>query len=146
MKELIHTAPLFGTIEGEQALTDDMNSPRVERAVVATLTGWFFLVLGLGWLHVFGRLHPAAVGVIAVAELLGVVALYYLSAPFQAYVRSVSCKHLTIFTVWRFPAGALFLYYGHLGLLPPLFVRNAAWGDILAACLVPIVLIAGAKK
>ncbi len=30
---------------------------------------------------------------------------------------------------------------GTRGLLPPLFVQNAAWGDILAASLVPIVLI-----
>ena len=89
----------------------------------------------------FGRLHQAAVGVIAVAELLGIVAFYYLNPSFRAYVRSISFKHLTIFNVWRFPAGALFLYYGAQGLLPPLFVQNAAWGDILAACLVPVVLM-----
>ena len=113
----------------------------VERAVVATLTAWFLAVLGLGWLGVFGQMHHAAVGVIAVAELLGIVALYYLNPSFRAYVRSISFKHLTIFNVWRFPAGALFLYYGARGLLPPLFVQNAAWGDILAACLVPVVLM-----
>ena len=113
----------------------------VERAVVATLTAWFFAVLGLGWLGVFGRMHHAAVGVIAVTELLGIMALYYLNSSFRAYVRSISFKHLTIFNVWRFPAGALFLYYGAQGLLPPLFVQNAAWGDILAACLVPVVLM-----
>ena len=116
-------------------------SDSAERAVVATLTAWFLAVLGLGWLGVFGRLHHAAVGVIAVAELLGIVALYYLNPSFRAYVRSISFKHLTIFNVWRFPAGALFLYYGAQGLLPPLFVHNAAWGDILAACLVPVVLM-----
>lgn len=116
-------------------------SGTVERAVVATLTAWFLAVLGLGWLGVFGRMHHAAVGVIAVAELLGIVALYYLNPSFRAYVRSVSYKHLTIFNVWRLPAGALFLYYGAQGLLPPLFVQNAAWGDILAACLVPVVLM-----
>lgn len=113
----------------------------VERAAVATLTVWLLAVLGLGWLGVFGRLHHAAVGVIAIAELLGIVALYYLNPSFRAYVRSISYKHLTIFNLWRFPAGALFLYYGAQGLLPPLFVQNAAWGDILAACLVPVVLM-----
>lgn len=113
----------------------------VERAVVATLTAWFLAVLGLGWLGVFGQMHHAAVGVIAVAELLGIVAIYYLNPSFRAYVRSISYKHLTIFNVWRFPAGALFLYYGAQGLLPPLFVQNAAWGDILAAGLVPVVLM-----
>ena len=109
--------------------------------VVATLTAWFVAVLGLGWLGVFGRLHHAVVGAIAVAELLGIVALYYLHPSFRAYVRSISFKHLTILNVWRFPAGALFLYYGARGLLPLLFVQNAAWGDILAACLVPVVLL-----
>lgn len=113
----------------------------VERTMVATLTAWFLAVLGLGWLGVFGRLHHAAVGVIAVAELVGIVALYSLNRSFRAYVRSISYKHLTIFNVWRFPAGALFLYYGAHELLPPLFVQNAAWGDILAACLVPVVLM-----
>ena len=116
-------------------------SDTVERAVVATLTVWLLAVLGLGWLGAFGRMHNAAVGVIAVAELLGIVAFYYLNPSFRAYVRSISFKHLTIFNVWRFPAGALFLYYGAQGLLPPLFVQNAAWGDILAACLVPVVLM-----
>ncbi len=113
----------------------------VERVVVATMTIWFFAVLGLGWLGVFGRLHHASVGIIAVAELFGIVSLYCSIRPFRFYVRSISFKHLTIFNVWRFPAGVLFLYFGVRGLLPPLFVRNAAWGDILAACLVPVVLM-----
>lgn len=143
MASLTDRAPSFEAAMGEPppASPADAAFGTVERAMVATLTAWFLAVLGLGWFGVFGQLHHAAVGVIAVAALLGIVALYYLNRPFQAYVRSISFKHLTIFNVWRFPAGALFLYYGAHGLLPPLFVQNAAWGDILAACLVPVVLM-----
>jgi len=143
MTSLTNPASSFGTAKGEPAPAGAAEAPFgvVERLVVATLTAWFLAVLGLGWLGVFGRLHHAAVGVIAVAELLAIVALYYLNQPFQSYVRSIPFKHLTIFNVWRFPAGVLFLYYGNRGLLPPLFVQNAAWGDILAACLVPVVLV-----
>ncbi len=113
----------------------------VERVMVATLTAWFFAVLGLGWLGVFSRLPTAAIGFGVVASMLGIVALYHFNGPFRAYVRSIPLKHLTIFNVWRFAAGALFLHYGAAGLLPPMFVANAAWGDIVAACLVPVVLM-----
>jgi len=143
MTSLTNQAPSFEAAMGEPSPASPAATAfgAVERAMVATLTAWFLAVLGLGWLGVFSRLHQAAVGVIAVAALLGIVALYYLYRPFQAYVRSISFKHLTIFNVWRFPAGASFLYYGTRGLLPPLFVQNAAWGNILAACLVPVVLM-----
>lgn len=143
MTILFNPAVPISAVTGELTPADTSNPAFgiVERRVVAALTAWFLAVLVLGWFGVFGRLHHAAVGVIAVAELLGIVALYYLNPSFRAYVRSISFKHLTIFNVWRFPAGALFLYYGAHGLLPPLFVQNAAWGDILAACLVPIVLM-----
>lgn len=143
MINLTHQAPSLDAAMGKPSLASPAVTAfgAVERATVAVLTAWFIVVLGLGWLGVFGRLHHAAVGVIAVAELLGIVALYYLNRPFQAYVQSIPFKHLTVFNVWRFPAGVLFLYYGAQGLLPPLFVQNAAWGDILAACLVPVVLM-----
>lgn len=114
---------------------------RVERLVVATLSLWFVAVLVLGWAGIFGGLPSAAPGVIAVLQMTGIVALYRLNAPFRAFVRSVPFKHLTIFNIWRLPAGALFLHYGAQGLLPPLFVQNAAWGDIIAALLVPVVLM-----
>lgn len=140
LSDPISTSGTVG-VEPVAADTADARFSAVERAVVATLTVWFFGVLGLGSVGVFGRLPHAAPGVIAVAALLGIVALYYLNRPFRSYIRSISFKHLTIFNVWRFPAGALFLHYGARGLLPPLFVQNAAWGDILAACLVPVVLL-----
>ncbi len=143
MMSLTNQAPSLETVMGEPSPASPAGNAfgAVERAMVATLTAWFLAVLGLGWLGVFGRLRHAAVGVIAVAALLGIVALYCLNPSFQAYVRSISFKRLTILNVWRFPAGALFLYYGTHGLLPPLFVQNAAWGDIFAACLVPVVLM-----
>lgn len=114
---------------------------RVERLVVATLSLWFLAVLGLGWAGVFAALPRAAPGALAALQTAAIVALYYLNRPFRAFVRSISFKHLTIFNVWRLAAGALFLHYGSQGLLPPLFVQNAARGDILAACLVPVVLV-----
>jgi hypothetical protein len=48
---------------------------------------------------------------------------------------------LTLFNVWRIPAALAFFWYGAQGLPPPLFVRNAAWSDLIAgAAAIPVVL------
>jgi hypothetical protein len=56
-------------------------------------------------------------------------------------MRGVPIEHLTLFHVWRVPAALMFFFYGAQGLLPETFVRNAAWGDLIAGLLVPVVLL-----
>jgi hypothetical protein len=86
-------------------------------------------------------------GVVVFLVLTGLI-LYYFSEPsFRHYIRTKwSLKHLMVFHVWRIAAGALFLYYGNQGLLPDTFVDRAAYGDILAGSLVPVVILLGEKR
>lgn len=42
--------------------------------------------------------------------------------------------------IWRIPAALAFFWYGAQGLLPPVFVRNAGWGDLIAGiAAIPVV-------
>ena len=59
--------------------------------------------------------------------------VYTRSEALQAYISAVDLRTLTLFNVWRVPAALAFFYYGAQGELPTLFVRNAAWGDLIAS-------------
>ena len=45
---------------------------------------------------------------------------------------AIGLRRLTLFHVWRIPAGGLFLYYASSGELPLLFGLIAGVGDVLA--------------
>jgi hypothetical protein len=47
-------------------------------------------------------------------------------------VDAIGLRRLTLFHIWRIPAGVLFLYYGATGGLPLAFALIAGVGDILA--------------
>lgn len=59
----------------------------------------------------------------------------------RALVRRIDLRHLTLFNVWRVPAALAFFAAGATGLLPPRFVSNAAWGDLVAGVAAPIVVL-----
>lgn len=68
--------------------------------------------------------------------------IYYRNWTFQAYIQQLHLNYLTVFHLWRVPAALVFFYYGGQNLLPETFVRNAAWGDLLAGLLVvPLVML-----
>src|SRR5437870_6588941 len=48
---------------------------------------------------------------------------------------------IVAFHSWRALAGFAFLACGHSGLLPAVFVRNAGYGDLAVAALIPFVLL-----
>ena len=76
--------------------------------------------------------------VTAIAALLSV---YFTSESFRAFIGSISYKHLTVFNIWRIPAGTAFLYYGSQNWLPEQFVFNAGYGDLAVGFLVSVVLM-----
>lgn len=105
------------------------------------LAVWAGAVLALGWLGVPAllptRLLPLPIALGIVLPLL----VYARSEAFQAYIHAVDLRALTLFNVWRVPAALAFFYYGAQGELPALFVRNAAWGDLVAGVLAPMVVL-----
>lgn len=117
----------------------------VNRAVLVVLVLWAGAVLLLGWLGVTALLPtrflplPIAFGI--VLPLL----VHARSEAFRAYISAVDLRTLTLVNVWRVPAALAFFYYGAQGELPALFVRNAAWGDLIAGVLAPVVVLGLAR-
>ncbi|WP_228054640.1 hypothetical protein [Gloeocapsopsis crepidinum] len=110
---------------------------------------WFFLVLSLwgiavllgGYYGFFTKIDLIWIALLVVTGMTTPVAVYYLNADFHAYIQSLDLKYLTVFHLWRIPAGLWFLYCGSQSLLPERFVANAGYGDLAVGLLVPVVLL-----
>ncbi|MBC7796435.1 MAG: hypothetical protein H7Z37_06160 [Pyrinomonadaceae bacterium] len=119
----------------------DETNEKVERRFVFALTVWGIVVATLGYLKIFQLFPLPLIAVFAAAGITIPVVIYFTNSAFRNYVASISYKHLTIFNIWRIPAGAIFLYYGSYNLLPQQFVINAGYGDLIIGFIVPIVLM-----
>jgi hypothetical protein len=109
--------------------------------ILIALAAWASAVAALGAAGLFAKLPlPLLAALVAVGTVAPIIA-YYRHTRFQAFMRGVPIEHLTLFHVWRVPAALVFFFYGAQGLLPETFVRNAAWGDLIAGLLVPVVLL-----
>lgn len=113
----------------------------VERWFVLALTIWALGVFAAGYFDVFRRIPLPSIALLVVAGMAALVTPYFMSESFRGFVGSISYKHLTLFNIWRIPAGAAFLYYGSQGWLPEQFVINAGYGDLAVGFLVPMVLM-----
>jgi hypothetical protein len=116
------------------------------------LRGWATVVIAWGALVAV----LSATGVLSMVPLLVLPALVVagiaipltvvLRSPVQrAIVRDVDLAHLTWFNAWRVPAAGAFFAAGAAGSLPPQFVANAAWGDLIAGIAAPLVVLVGAR-
>lgn len=114
---------------------------KVERWSVFTLSVWALGAAVAGYYGLFTKLPFFGIAPLVVAGIAIPVMVYYLNENFRAYIQSIDLKHLTIFHLWRIPAGFAFLYYGSQNLLPETFVRNAGYGDIIVGFLVPLILM-----
>jgi hypothetical protein len=55
---------------------------------------------------------------------------------------AITFELFDVFHLWRVPVAVVFFHYGSQHLLPETFVRNAAWGDLLAGLfVVPLLLL-----
>ena len=114
---------------------------KVERLFVFALTLWASSVYVLSYFDFFRRIPLSLIALFVIAGIIALIALNYASESFSNYFNSISYKHLTIFNIWRIPAGAAFLYYGANNWLPEQFVINAGYGDLVIGCLVPVILM-----
>ena len=113
---------------------------QVAQKLIFTIGIWGVSV-GIG--SYFGLFSTFPLPWIAFLVAMGItlpLAIYYGNSVFQAYIQGLHLNYLTLFHIWRIPAALTFFYYGNQHLLPPTFVRNAAWGDLASGLLVLVVL------
>jgi len=85
-----------------------------------------------GALDALGRAFMPAYALLVALGIAVPTALYFAKPTVRRTVDAIGLRRLTLFHVWRIPAGALFLYCGASGGLPLLFAIVAGIGDILA--------------
>lgn len=102
------------------------------RLLLSILAIWGLLVAVAAEAGVYRAIYPPLIGpLVALGIILPMVA-YAMSKNFRLYIAAIGLRPLTAFHVWRVPAALLFFWYGSRDLLPEIFVRNAAWGDLAA--------------
>ncbi|HEX8796193.1 MAG TPA: hypothetical protein VF765_34825 [Polyangiaceae bacterium] len=77
------------------------------------------------------RLFP----LLAVAGVLLPTAAYVRAPGLRAWFDGFGQRRIVLLHAWRILAALTFWVYGARALLPPVFVRNAAWGDLVAGVL-----------
>jgi hypothetical protein len=112
------------------------------RRLLCAITVWG---LGVGIASYLGLFHSFPLPWFAFLVAIGIVTpliIYWGNSMFRAYIQGLHLNYLTLFHLWRIPAALTFFYYGSYHLLPETFVRNAAWGDLIAGLLVfPILAV-----
>lgn len=96
---------------------------------------WGALVIAASATGVLGALGQHFMPGFAILVVIGIVVptVSYISFPSVRHaVDAIGLRRLTLFHVWRIPAGGLFLYYASSGELPLLFGLIAGVGDVLA--------------
>jgi hypothetical protein len=96
---------------------------------------WGALVIAASATGVLGALGQHFMPGYAILVVIGIVVptVSYFSLPSVRHaVDAIGLRRLTLFHVWRIPAGGLFLYYASSGELPLLFGLIAGVGDVLA--------------
>lgn len=96
---------------------------------------WGALVIAASATGVLGALGQHFMPGFAILVVIGIVVptVSYFSFPSVRHaVDAIGLRRLTLFHVWRIPAGGLFLYYASSGELPLLFGLIAGVGDVLA--------------
>jgi hypothetical protein len=113
----------------------------VQRWLFTILVLWALTVLGLTAAGITAQLPTPLLPVPVALGIIIPLVIYARSTVFRDYIHALDLRALTLFNVWRIPAALAFFYYGAQGELPPVFVRNAGWGDLIAGVLaIPMVL------
>ena len=107
-------------------------SSRLVAGVLAAWGGGVAIAASTGLLT---QVPPRAIaGLVTLGVVLPTLA-YAVNNGFRQWVENFGLRRLTLFHSWRIVAAILFFGYGAAGLLPPLFVERAAWGDLIAGLL-----------
>lgn len=111
------------------------NSVRHDFNLALAVAAWAAVVVAASASGALGTMAkafmPAYAGLVAIGIAVPTT-LYFMVPAVRRAVDAIGLRRLTLFHVWRVPAGALFLYYGAIGELPIVFAMLAGVGDILA--------------
>jgi hypothetical protein len=116
------------------SITQDRPTP-IPAGITLATAAWGAAVVAASSSGALGALGRAFMPAYALLVALGIAvptALYFAQSTVRRTVDAIGLRRLTLFHIWRIPAGALFLYYGATGGLPLLFAIVAGIGDILA--------------
>ena len=106
-----------------------------QHVLLIAVVSWGALVIAASATGVLGALGQHFMPGFAILVVIGIVVptVSYFSFPsVRQAVDAIGLRRITLFHVWRIPAGGLFLYYASSGELPLLFGLIAGVGDVLA--------------
>ena len=107
----------------------------------AVVTIWGAAVAGLSVTGGLSRIPLLVLPVVIGAGMAVPLLVVSRSPELRRMVREIDLAHLTWFNTWRVAAAIAFFVVGAQGLLPERFVVNAAWGDLVAGLLAPVVIL-----
>jgi hypothetical protein len=110
--------------------------------VVGLLIAWLLLALAAGATGRTGRLIPPIPQLVLAGLTIALIVLERRAQWLRVWVATVNIRTLVALHVTRF-VGIGFLLLGRRGELPAAFATPAGWGDIAAATLAGLLLIAG---
>jgi len=108
---------------------------RGTRVLLTVLAIWGGAVATAAQTGLLAAIYPLVLAAIIALGIVIPVIVYAMSKGFQAYIKAIGLRPLTVFHIWRIGAALLFFWYGAHDLLPPVFVLVAGWGDLIAGLL-----------
>jgi len=118
----------------------------VRPRVAAVLAAWAGAVAVASTTGALGRLAPATLAPVIVTSIVVPTVIYGRSPLLRAAAREVGVYRIALLHTWRVAAGVVFLAYGVQDKLPPKFVRNAGWGDIIAGAFAAALVLLPRKR
>ena len=100
-----------------------------------SVAAWGALVIAASLSGLLGALGDVFMPGFAILVAGGIIipTVSYFALPLvRKAVDTIGHRRLTLFHIWRIPAGGLFLYYAYTGELPAVFALLAGIGDVLA--------------
>lgn len=110
------------------------------RLVATVLAAWGGGVAVAASTGLLAQVPPRAVAGLVVLGVAVPTLAHFINPAVRHWVEAFGLRRLTLFHAWRIVAAVLFFGYGAAGLLPPLFVERAAWGDLIAGVLAVVVV------
>lgn len=108
------------------------NPKRGAALLVAGLTTYAILISTLSISGAFDILNPNLFPSLIPLGIITVTLCYFFIPSIRALAIQLGPYGLAGFHMWRVIPGAIFVYFGTQGWLPPAFAFGAGWGDISA--------------
>jgi uncharacterized membrane protein len=124
--------------------TRNFNNGKTEKQAVLLFTIWGLVTFLVGYTKVYANLPRQLFGLTVFVLLATLIVLYFRNQPFKHFADGIPLKYIALFHAWRIFAGLVFLAFQNE--LPPTFVHEAAWGDIISGFLGIVVFIFAQNK